>query len=61
LGYYNEQGALTYDICQPSEEIILNTVEDKVASNGAKSVFVASDKDHMIVELNDRLKRYKVS
>uniref|UniRef100_A0A914DE57 GDP-fucose protein O-fucosyltransferase 1 n=1 Tax=Acrobeloides nanus TaxID=290746 RepID=A0A914DE57_9BILA len=59
LGYYNENGKLTYDICQPSEKIILDTVEDKVASMGAKSVFVASDRDHMIVDLNDRLKRYK--
>ena len=55
LGYYNEHGLLTPQICDPSPEVILQNVEDVVASLGAKSIFVASDRDHMITDLNDRL------
>uniref|UniRef100_A0A1I7YE92 GDP-fucose protein O-fucosyltransferase 1 n=1 Tax=Steinernema glaseri TaxID=37863 RepID=A0A1I7YE92_9BILA len=56
IGYYGEKGELSYEMCKPSEETILETVEDKVNAIGAKSVFVASDKDHLIPELSDRLK-----
>ncbi|TKR70341.1 hypothetical protein L596_022380 [Steinernema carpocapsae] len=56
IGWYAERGELTFNMCQPSEEIVLQDVEDKVNAIGAKSVFVASDKDHLIPELTDRLK-----
>ncbi|KAK0408886.1 hypothetical protein QR680_004223 [Steinernema hermaphroditum] len=56
IGYFGEKGELSFDMCKPSEELVLQTVEDKVNAIGAKSVFVASDKDHMIPELTDRLK-----
>uniref|UniRef100_A0AC34RDD3 GDP-fucose protein O-fucosyltransferase 1 n=1 Tax=Panagrolaimus sp. JU765 TaxID=591449 RepID=A0AC34RDD3_9BILA len=61
LGLYNEYGVLTSEICSPSEETVLNDVEEVVNSIRAKSVFVSSDKDHMIPELNDRLKSRNVS
>uniref|UniRef100_A0A7E4ZW71 GDP-fucose protein O-fucosyltransferase 1 n=1 Tax=Panagrellus redivivus TaxID=6233 RepID=A0A7E4ZW71_PANRE len=58
IGYNGEKGVLTHEVCQPSEATVLDEVENYVASLGAKSVFVSSDRDHLIPELNDRLKRY---
>lgn len=60
LGYYNEYGTLTLEICQPSEETILNQVEEVVNSIGAKAIFVSSDRDHLIPELNEKFKSRKI-
>ncbi|KAE9548071.1 hypothetical protein FO519_008714 [Halicephalobus sp. NKZ332] len=60
LGYYNEHGRLTLDICQPSEEKILEEVEDVVNSIGAKAIFVSSDRDHLIPELNEKFKNKNI-
>uniref|UniRef100_A0AC34FVK4 GDP-fucose protein O-fucosyltransferase 1 n=1 Tax=Panagrolaimus sp. ES5 TaxID=591445 RepID=A0AC34FVK4_9BILA len=57
LGYHNELGMLTPQICDPPSELILQEIEDIVGSIGAKSVFVASDRDHMITDINDKLIR----
>lgn len=56
LGYYNEFGFLNEEMCSPSESTILQEVEDAVSLINAKAVFVSSDRDHLIPELNDRLK-----
>lgn len=55
LGYHNELGTLTPQICEPPPELVLQQIEDIVGSIGAKAVFVASDRDHMITDINDRL------
>ncbi|KAH7720808.1 Protein C15C7.7 [Aphelenchoides avenae] len=54
-------GDVTREICKPSAEIVLDEVESKVHTYNAQSVFVASDKDHMIDELSERLKPYNVT
>jgi peptide-O-fucosyltransferase len=55
LGYHNELGILTPQICEPPPELILQEIEDIVGAIGGKSVFVASDRDHMITDINDKL------
>jgi peptide-O-fucosyltransferase len=55
LGYNNELGTLTPQICQPSPELILQNIDEIVGSIGARAVFVASDRDHMITDINDKL------
>uniref|UniRef100_A0A914PUQ9 GDP-fucose protein O-fucosyltransferase 1 n=1 Tax=Panagrolaimus davidi TaxID=227884 RepID=A0A914PUQ9_9BILA len=55
LGYHNELGILTPQICDPSPELILQEIEDVVGAIGGKSVFVASDRDHMITDITDKL------
>lgn len=67
LGYRNEKGALTSDICFPTKDLIfkkikrvIKMVKEQNKSNEIKSIFVASDSNHMIQELNDGLKRMNV-
>jgi peptide-O-fucosyltransferase len=67
LGYHNEKGALTMDICMPMQEIILRKikrvikrVKESQKNNEIKSIFVASDNNHLIEYLNEQLKRMKV-
>uniref|UniRef100_A0A0N4ZJV4 GDP-fucose protein O-fucosyltransferase 1 n=1 Tax=Parastrongyloides trichosuri TaxID=131310 RepID=A0A0N4ZJV4_PARTI len=59
-GINNEKGQLTKESCFPSYETILHDVEKLVRENNMKAVFVSSDKDHMIEEINERLKTYDV-
>ncbi|EYC08616.1 hypothetical protein Y032_0065g3649 [Ancylostoma ceylanicum] len=51
-------GILTKEICAPSASTIIEQVVDMVGKMGARSVFVASDKDHMIEALNEALQPY---
>lgn len=67
LGYRNERGVATREMCLPSKETIVKQVKDQIRgfnannpSNQIHSVYVASDSDHMIGELNDALKRMKI-
>lgn len=67
LGYNNEKGSLTIDICLPSQDIvirqikrIIKRVRETQKTNEIKSIFVASDNNHMIDFMNDQLKRMKV-
>ncbi|VDL83888.1 unnamed protein product [Nippostrongylus brasiliensis] len=56
--YYD--GQLTKEICSPSAATVIEQVVDVVGKMGAKSVFVSSDKDHMIESLNEALSGYEV-
>ncbi|TRY63944.1 hypothetical protein TCAL_03580 [Tigriopus californicus] len=48
LGYRNERGSLTEEMCQPSEEIIVKHLRRLLKRmKDVKKVFVASDHDHM--------------
>ncbi|CEF70241.1 GDP-fucose protein O-fucosyltransferase 1 [Strongyloides ratti] len=59
-GPYNAYGELTSDVCFPSKETILKDIEKVVKENNIKSLFVSSDKDHMIEEINNHLKVFNV-
>lgn len=68
VGYRNEKGVATKDMCQPSKELIIKQIKQelkayhtKYTTNPIKSIFVATDNDAMISELNDGLRRLKIS
>lgn len=70
LGYQNEKGKATMDMCMPTKETIIRQLKRVIKNynnapnnkaNPIRSVFVASDSNHMIVDLTDGLKRMKVS
>lgn len=67
LGYNNEKGSLTMDICLPSQESVIRKIKRTIKrvketqkTNEIKSVFVASDNNHMIEYINEQLKRMKI-
>ncbi|XP_058835120.1 GDP-fucose protein O-fucosyltransferase 1 [Topomyia yanbarensis] len=67
LGYRNEKGSLTLDMCLPAKEIIIRQIKRQIKkhkesykNNEIKSIFVASDGNHMIHDLNDALKRMDI-
>lgn len=67
VGYLNEKGKATMDMCFPTKELIIKQIKQEIKTyhakypnNAIKSIFVASDNDHMISELNDGLKRLKI-
>lgn len=66
LGYRNENGKATKDMCLPSKETIIRqlkrTIKNYNNKNGdiVKSVFVAADSNHMLSDLSEALKRMKV-
>lgn len=61
LGYQNEHGRVTQELCFPTKQTILKQIKRIAKDIKAKSVFVASDHDHMIKELSHALKKLKVS
>ncbi|XP_066943775.1 GDP-fucose protein O-fucosyltransferase 1 [Macrobrachium rosenbergii] len=61
LGYRNEHGVATQELCLPSESTIVKKLKRVIKSVGAKSVFVASDNDFMIEPLSKALHKMKVS
>ncbi|XP_055531681.1 GDP-fucose protein O-fucosyltransferase 1 [Wyeomyia smithii] len=67
LGYRNEKGSLTLDMCLPSKDVIIRQIKRQIKNhkelhknNEIKSIFVASDGNHMIHDLNDALKRMDI-
>jgi len=60
LGYHNEHGKANLELCFPSKQTIFKQVKRMVKDIKARSVFVASDHDYMIEELNHALKKLKV-
>uniref|UniRef100_A0A1I7XUW2 GDP-fucose protein O-fucosyltransferase 1 n=1 Tax=Heterorhabditis bacteriophora TaxID=37862 RepID=A0A1I7XUW2_HETBA len=58
LGEGHYDGKLTKEICSPSKDTIFGDIVTEVGRIGAKSVFIASDKDHMIEDINDALRAY---
>ena len=49
-------GQLSYDICYPSQEHILEQTAEVVEQIQAKAIFVASDANFMIDELQEKCK-----
>lgn len=68
LGYQNENGKATMDMCLPSKEMIIRQLKRVIKNNNkadskdkaVKSIFVASDSNHMIDDLEAGLKRMKI-
>ncbi|CAD6187369.1 unnamed protein product [Caenorhabditis auriculariae] len=60
LGENHHLGKLTKEICMPSKATIINQIVDEVGRTGAKSVFVSSDSNHMLDDINEALKPYDV-
>ncbi|KDR22209.1 GDP-fucose protein O-fucosyltransferase 1 [Zootermopsis nevadensis] len=62
LGYQNERGVATTEMCLPSRETIVRQLK-RVLKNmkGVVAVFVASDSNHMITDLTEALKRMEVT
>lgn len=68
LGYRNEFGMSNIDMCMPSKTIILKQLRYQIKrfneandNNDIRSIFVASDNNHMINDINNDLKRLKVT
>lgn len=62
LGYRNEHGVATNEMCMPSKETIVKQLKRIIREmKDVASVFVASDSNYMIQELQDALQRMKVS
>ena len=55
VGYFNEHGETTKEMCSPSVTEVYSKVESAVKSVQAVAVFVASDNDHMIDKLQKHL------
>ncbi|KAG1680029.1 GDP-fucose protein O-fucosyltransferase 1 [Nymphon striatum] len=60
LGYNSEFGLGTHDLCFPSTKSILDTLRQKVTAIKAINVFVASDNDHLIDEIQNGLQDLKI-
>lgn len=67
LGYNNEKGRLSMEICMPTHESItrkikrlIKKIKEIQKTNEIKSIFVASDNNHMIEHLNESLRRMHI-
>lgn len=58
---YSRYRTVTRDLCFPPKKDILKRIEEAVKKYRAKAVFVATDSDPMLDELNFRLKGLNVS
>lgn len=56
-----DHGKLTKEMCLPSLETILKNVVEKVSELNIRSVFVSSDRNHYIKELNEKLSMLQVT
>ncbi|RVE47762.1 hypothetical protein evm_007517 [Chilo suppressalis] len=62
VGYKNEKGPLTVSMCLPTKTAVIKQVKRAVKKiNSIKYVFVASDSNHMIEDLNKALENLEVS
>ncbi|UYV73440.1 O-fut1 [Cordylochernes scorpioides] len=60
LGYNGEHGTATPELCMPPAKQILAQLRRAVKATRARGVYVASDNNHMIPEINKALKDLKV-
>lgn len=67
LGYRNEYGRLTQELCMPPKELVVRQLKRQIKAykeanrDEVKSIFVASDNNHMVKEIGEALQRMKVS
>ncbi|KAF2366620.1 GDP-fucose protein O-fucosyltransferase [Trinorchestia longiramus] len=57
LGYRNEHGRASKDLCMPLFEVIVKQVKRAIKKVGAASVFVATDSDPMVEQLSQALQK----
>ncbi|KAJ8892119.1 hypothetical protein PR048_004699 [Dryococelus australis] len=58
LGYRNERGVTTPEMCLPSKDSVIRQLKRTLRYvKDVKSLFVASDSNHMIPDLREALKR----
>ena len=55
LGYRNEKGTIRREYCNPSDEVIINQVVTRVKEENLKAVFISSEENSLITELQDAL------
>ncbi|XP_013394458.1 GDP-fucose protein O-fucosyltransferase 1 [Lingula anatina] len=60
LGYNNEYGKVTKELCFPSEKTIISQVKKVVKKHKLGAVFVATDNDPMVQKLKKSLEKLKV-
>ncbi|ODM97291.1 GDP-fucose protein O-fucosyltransferase 1 [Orchesella cincta] len=60
LGYHQENGKLTAEMCYPSTSTIIKQLKRAVKKINATSIFVASDRNHLITDLNTALQNLNV-
>ncbi|KAL0273813.1 UNVERIFIED_CONTAM: hypothetical protein PYX00_006398 [Menopon gallinae] len=61
LGYRNEFGVATMDMCLPSSKVIVKQLKRTLRNmKDVASIFVASDSNHMIPELKEELRRFEI-
>ncbi|XP_049816687.1 GDP-fucose protein O-fucosyltransferase 1 [Schistocerca nitens] len=61
LGYNNERGVATNEMCMPSTETVIRQLKRVIRGmKDVASVFVASDSNHMLPELRTALKRMEI-
>ncbi|XP_077289932.1 O-fucosyltransferase 1 [Arctopsyche grandis] len=62
VGYRNEYGAVTHAMCLPSRHDIVKQLKRQVKiMKDVKYIFVASDSNHMVQELEEAFKRQTIS
>jgi len=61
VGEHGELGDLTMEMCKPSLETIITEVLEKAKEIKARSIFIASDHDHLQHELGDALRPFNIS
>lgn len=68
LGYRNEKGNATMNMCMQTKDIVIRqlkrvikTIKEMYKQNEIKSIFVASDSNHLIYDLNEGLQRMQIS
>ena len=59
LGYRGEHGVLTKDICYPAKDQIIQQVINKVKQTNVDAIFIATDEDDLIEELQQVLQVYE--
>ncbi|VEN61443.1 unnamed protein product [Callosobruchus maculatus] len=70
LGYQNEKGVATKEMCLPTKETVIRQLKRVIKNirntansthdNMIKSLYVASDSNHMIEDLTEGLKKMKI-
>jgi len=61
LGYRHEHGRLTTSMCYPPTSEVVKQLKRAIKNTGATSVFVASDRNHLLTELTEALKRMDIT
>lgn len=67
LGARNEHGNLTQEMCMPPKELVIRQLKRHIKAykeehrDEVRAVFVASDKNHMVKEIEEALQRMQVA